>query len=393
MTTSGPIPGTVPTAPEVVFNLNDEWTITLNRGPMMCSQEVDRLTEELDLPLPEMVFPNNSICISTTGGFSLAFRAIDALRHVPNHLALEAAKTHADGANYEEVEKVAYASQWASAREALFQGNTTSETAESTPEDVSPALVAEDPAAQSASVSATTPGTTTDPGAPGSWLTEVPQHDWTYASRYRGTLVLPGPFAERMRPVPSTLAEAATACLADPCWSSSSRASSPFATEARELDVARLSRPDPLLFHTGPQWLHLYDDELHDNGHVRFGIRARAMPDGLFILARCAVRIDGVRARVFDTRIHMATDDPARGVLRETVIREASWSALFDDNLLIGSGQTASAANAVVAGSRPLDIQALIDLDAIADRLPVVAREVEYLPAFPDSNLSGIVAM
>jgi len=61
------------------------WKFQVTKSHIMNSTEMDSLSKELGLPLPEMVFGGNSLLIENKFGFSLSFQAKAALKLVNNH--------------------------------------------------------------------------------------------------------------------------------------------------------------------------------------------------------------------------------------------------------------------------------------------------------------------
>ncbi|XP_019731803.1 TIP41-like protein isoform X2 [Hippocampus comes] len=61
------------------------WKVTAAKNHIMKSKDVERLTEELNLPaLPEMLFGDNILRIQHCDGFGIEFNAIDALKRIHN---------------------------------------------------------------------------------------------------------------------------------------------------------------------------------------------------------------------------------------------------------------------------------------------------------------------
>ncbi|KAK0085564.1 hypothetical protein PV325_004873 [Microctonus aethiopoides] len=69
------------------------------------------------------------------------------------------------------------------------------------------------------------------------------------------------------------------------------------------------------------QDLTLYEDEVHDRGVASLSVKIRVMTDGLFILLRYFLRIDGSMIRINDTRIYHHFQTPY--ILREYTSRES----------------------------------------------------------------------
>jgi len=82
--------------------------------------------------------------------------------------------------------------------------------------------------------------------------------------------------------------------------------------------------------------LVLYEDDLHDNGHVQFSIKLRVMPNCGFVLARLWVRIDRVLLRLRETRLLFEfgkTPDEQTKIYRDVTWRECHWQDLSEYNL------------------------------------------------------------
>ncbi|CAM0141466.1 Tap42 interacting protein [Umbelopsis sp. WA50703] len=76
------------------------WKILSKKAPICNAQDIDKLQNELGIPLPEMIFGNNEVRISHEDGFEILFRAKDALELVD--------KTSESNKHI----KVAYANEW-----------------------------------------------------------------------------------------------------------------------------------------------------------------------------------------------------------------------------------------------------------------------------------------
>ncbi|KND01141.1 uncharacterized protein SPPG_04232, partial [Spizellomyces punctatus DAOM BR117] len=76
------------------------WTITTRKAPIYNSSELDRASQELPIPNPEMLFGNNHLSLCHESGLQITFKAIDALKRV------DASPAAAEGI------KVAYADHW-----------------------------------------------------------------------------------------------------------------------------------------------------------------------------------------------------------------------------------------------------------------------------------------
>lgn len=93
-------------------------------------------------------------------------------------------------------------------------------------------------------------------------------------------------------------------------------------TEER-IDVNKLKVKEEILFYDD---VTLYEDELADHGTAQYSVKVRVMPKSLFILARYNLRVDGVLARINDTRVYFELN--RRYLLREYTNREAKISSL-----------------------------------------------------------------
>jgi hypothetical protein len=89
------------------------------------------------------------------------------------------------------------------------------------------------------------------------------------------------------------------------------------------IDVNKLKVKEEILFYDD---ITLYEDELADHGTAQYSVKVRVMPNSLFILARYYLRIDGVMARINDTRIYHELKQSY--ILREYTNREAKLSNL-----------------------------------------------------------------
>lgn len=89
------------------------------------------------------------------------------------------------------------------------------------------------------------------------------------------------------------------------------------------IDVNKLKVREEILFYDD---VSLYEDELADHGTAQYSVKVRVMPKCLFILARFYLRVDGVLARINDTRIYHEFNK--RYLLREYTNREAKLASL-----------------------------------------------------------------
>eukprot|EP01121_Diplochlamys_sp_Union-15-3_P013713 TRINITY_DN4294_c0_g1_i1.p1 TRINITY_DN4294_c0_g1~~TRINITY_DN4294_c0_g1_i1.p1 ORF type:complete len:309 (+),score=43.06 TRINITY_DN4294_c0_g1_i1:78-929(+) len=86
------------------------------------------------------------------------------------------------------------------------------------------------------------------------------------------------------------------------------------------INYDRLKKQDPILAFSE---IHLFEDELGDNGEAQLSVKFRVMNDYFYGLVRYYLRVDGVLFRIHDTRIFHDFDTDY--ILRETQHREDSF--------------------------------------------------------------------
>ena len=123
-------------------------------------------------------------------------------------------------------------------------------------------------------------------------------YDWTYTTRYRGTLLPPTP-PHSLQPTPTS----------------------------EPIPLHLLSRPDPILFYAS---LPLYEDELHDNGIASLSLKCRVMHGCWFVLQQFWLRVDDVCVKVYETRAYCEDmqGEEVR-VRRELTVREETFDSLI----------------------------------------------------------------
>lgn len=89
------------------------------------------------------------------------------------------------------------------------------------------------------------------------------------------------------------------------------------------IDVNKLKQREEILFYDD---VTLYEDELADHGTAQYSVKVRVMPNSMFVLARYYLRIDGVLARINDTRVYHELHK--RYALREYTNREAKLEGM-----------------------------------------------------------------
>lgn len=110
--------------------------------------------------------------------------------------------------------------------------------------------------------------------------------DWTFTTEYKGTLLSDG--------------------------------KSLIISETSErIDVEKLKVKEKIMFY---DVIHLFEDELADNGCAQCSIKIRVMQSSFFILLRYFLRVDHVLIRILDTRIYHECDK--NYMLREYTSRE-----------------------------------------------------------------------
>lgn len=120
----------------------------------------------------------------------------------------------------------------------------------------------------------------------------VKPFDWTFTTKYKGTLL---------------------------------HGNKPFnVCEATErIDIEKLKVKEQIMFYED---IHLYEDELADNGVAQCAVKIRVMKDSFFILLRYFLRIDDVMVRLNESRIYHELGK--NYLLREYTSKESKASDL-----------------------------------------------------------------
>lgn len=267
----------------------DQWTITTRKGIIMQSKctckNQDESSPEMSLTenkelcsickshqalphihnMPDMLFNNNVLRLEHFTGLGIEFNALDALRMVED---------------VKDPLQVAVAGGWQSAR-------------------------ADFPFARKI----------------------VKPFDWTFTTPYRGTLISG---TRRVKPqLTSSSVDAASGsnpgCDKQPDTNAATGETVCLKVEETDerIDVNKLKVREEILFYDD---ITLYEDELADHGTAQYSVKVRVMPKSLFILARFYLRVDGVLARINDTRIYHELNKGY--LLREYTNREARSSSL-----------------------------------------------------------------
>jgi len=119
-------------------------------------------------------------------------------------------------------------------------------------------------------------------------------YDWTYATRYAGTVQKTG---ETEPPQVTAAAEG--------------------------IPVEMLKRPEKILFYDE---IILFEDELADNGTCKLSVKLRVMPSCWFVLMRLYLRVDHVMVRIIDTRFFHAFG--SNKVIRERKVLQEGFQTL-----------------------------------------------------------------
>lgn len=163
--------------------------------------------------------------------------------------------------------------------------------------------------------------------------------DWTFSTRYAGTITPPPTDIVKTDVSPSDDADGGVR-----------------ATRSNMVQIDYDALRDtalPILFSAQ---LLLFEDELDDNGTAFYRVRIRVMPTFVFVLARFFLRIDSVLVRVHDTRYFHRFDDTV--VVRETVCREANLATSL----------------------RHLHPSIIRDPDMLAPHVPITSSSLENIP-------------
>lgn len=159
--------------------------------------------------------------------------------------------------------------------------------------------------------------------------------DWTFTTDYRGTLLSKSMKRDKTRATnsgsakPSSIGNEtnkfneATTCKQSEMDPARDEHCLTVELTDERIDINKLKVREDILFYDD---VTLYEDELADHGTAQYSVKVRVMPKSLFILARYYLRVDGVLARINDTRIY---HELSKGyLLREYTNREAKLESL-----------------------------------------------------------------
>lgn len=164
----------------------------------------------------------------------------------------------------------------------------------------------------------------------------VKPYDWTLTTNYRGTLIAAikrrqqqskAKLTNQSSPDEKNFAISCNDGNKSPAEQEDNQTEDKLCFQVEEtnerIDVSKLKVREEILFYDD---ITLYEDELADHGTAQYSVKVRVMPKSLFILARFYLRIDGVLARINDTRIYHELN--RNYLLREYTNREAKLSSL-----------------------------------------------------------------
>ncbi|XP_013774848.1 TIP41-like protein [Limulus polyphemus] len=128
--------------------------------------------------------------------------------------------------------------------------------------------------------------------------------DWTFTTAYKGTLM-------------------------------STDNSLQVSETSERIDIEKLKVREKILFFED---IHLFEDELADNGCAQCSVKIRVMQGSFFLLLRFFLRVDNILVRINDTRVYH--EESKNYLLREYVSRESQISDLkIPSSLLTDPGE------------------------------------------------------
>lgn len=108
---------------------NGSWKITTRKQPILKADPIDEWSKELSIPIPEMIFGNNFVCIThVASGWTLEFNAYDALDRVSKNeegmlQVAVAEEWKKERSHQEEVKQVVKPFDWSYSTD--YRGTTT----------------------------------------------------------------------------------------------------------------------------------------------------------------------------------------------------------------------------------------------------------------------------
>lgn len=148
--------------------------------------------------------------------------------------------------------------------------------------------------------------------------------DWTFTTHYCGdtSLVEPssGPVETKSSSAaPSTSVAAAPSSLGKPYDPQVIKSGLDAAKDGIPLEKLK-STAEPILWFSH---VHLFEDELHDNGIAEISTKSRVMNSFWFCLVRFWLRVDGVLFKVIDHRLYH--EFGTKIIIKEKSIKEGNW--------------------------------------------------------------------
>lgn len=182
-------------------------------------------------------------------------------------------------------------------------------------------------------------------------------YDWTFSSPYAGTIVS------------DSSAPRDVACISECARRNNGNMWKPLPKSKIPFHMLQ-DTSQPILLYDD---VHLYEDDLHDNGDVSLNIKVRVMPMCWYVLQRLFVRVDHVCVKCREVRYFcLFRDKGSRGVdgvelntiYRDVSWREASWEELSRNYL-------------------PTDISAWREEAMTMPGMPPLAALLNKLPSVP----------
>ncbi|KAI1110278.1 type 2A phosphatase activator TIP41 [Nemania sp. NC0429] len=307
--------------------------ITSRKMPISKTRPIEELEKDLKIRMPEMIFGDNLVSI----------------KHLPTRWRIEFSTRDALDAvdkTGDNMLQVAYAEEWSASREQTSAG-----------------------------------------------IREVVRpFDWSYSTKYSGTVVLPSVTEEDEVSKADTNADTNTDTNTDTdadvdgtTGTETEATTRTYQTGANTGDTAEkveknrrrhlkplvftptnepipielLKRRDPIRFFDD---VMLYESELDDNGISAFSAKIRVHDERMLLLCRLYMRLDNVVCRIRDTRIYV--DFATETVTREYTAREAKYHDIKQKLL--------------ASGLRPDGITvAFRDANRIVEFLPVIQYKLE----------------
>lgn len=92
---------------------------------------------------------------------------------------------------------------------------------------------------------------------------------------------------------------------------------------SERIDLEKLKIKEKIMFYDD---IHLFEDELADNGSAQCSVKIRVMESSFFVLLRYFLRVDQLLIRIYDTRVYHEADK--NYMLREHTNRESKLADL-----------------------------------------------------------------